>query len=266
MRLTSWNVNGIRAVQRKGNFEPFVNSLNPDVICLQETKADHIQADLHLDGYEQHWFPAEKKGYSGVAVYTKRTPISVTTGLPTRIANKFALADDPFGNTNNEGRVITLEFDELFVVNTYTPNAKGDLSRLQVRAQKWDPAFTSYVTSLRKKKPVAICGDLNVAHTEDDLANPKSNRGSAGFTTEERAGFEGLLKAGYVDTFRMFTQGNGHYTWWSNFSGAREKNVGWRIDYWLVSKNLADRVVAAQIHPEFMGSDHCPVSVQLDLG
>jgi exodeoxyribonuclease-3 len=265
MRLVSWNVNGIRAVQRKGMFDPFVEQLAPDVICMQEVKADHAQADCHLDGYDEFWHPAQKKGYSGTAILSRTVPLAVTKGLPGVLVKKFDLASDPFGNPNDEGRVVTVEYDDFYLVTAYTPNAKGDLSRLASRHQKWDPAFLAYVTNLQKKKPVAICGDLNVAHTDDDLANPKENRGKAGYTDEERNGFEALLRAGFVDTFRMFTSGNGHYTWWSNFSGARARNVGWRIDYFLVSRALADKVTAADIHADLMGSDHCPVSVTLDL-
>jgi len=265
IRLVSWNVNGIRAIQRKGLYDPFVASLEPDVICLQEVKAAEEQADCDLTGFEPHWHSATKKGYSGTALLSKATPLSIQRGLPTRIANKHRLAEDEFGNTNDEGRVITAEYEDFYLVNVYTPNAKGDLSRLAVRHQQWDPAFLAHVRSLKKKKPVAICGDLNVAHTPDDLANPKPNVGKAGFTDEERFGIQQLLDAGFVDSFRLFTQGNGHYTWWSNFSGARERNVGWRIDYFLVSEDLAPRVIAAEIHPEIMGSDHCPVSITLDL-
>jgi exodeoxyribonuclease III len=264
MRLVSWNVNGIRAVQRKGVFAPFVVDLAPDVICLQETKADQAQAALDLPGYEQYWHPAVKKGYSGTAILTRHTPLRVTTGLPTRLVTKHALADDAFGNPNDEGRVITAEFDDYFLVTAYTPNAKGDLSRLALRHEKWDPAFREHVKALTKKKPVAICGDLNVAHTPDDLANPKANVGQAGYTDEERHGFEQLLQSGFVDSFRHFTSGNGHYTWWSNFSAARERNVGWRIDYFLVSEGLRPRLRAAEIHADVMGSDHCPVSITLD--
>jgi len=264
-RFVSWNVNGIRAVERKGLFSPFVDELRPDVICLQEIKAEAHQATCDRTGYEEHWYSAAKKGYSGTAVFTKRPALAVTRGLPKRIGTKHGLKEDVFGDTNDEGRVITVEFDELYLVVVYTPNAKSDLSRLAIRHERWDPAFRAYVNGLRKKKPVAICGDLNVAHTEDDLANPKPNVGKAGFTIEERAGIQALLDAGFVDTFRLFTQGNGHYTWWSNFSGARARNVGWRIDYFLVSSELADAVVAAQIHPSIMGSDHCPVSIDLDL-
>ncbi|HUX03962.1 MAG TPA: exodeoxyribonuclease III [Acidimicrobiales bacterium] len=265
MRLVSWNVNGIRAVQRKGLFDPFVAELQPDVICLQETKAEQAQSDCALDGFEEYWHSATKKGYSGTAIFSKHTPLRVTRGLPAHLVRKFELASDPFGNPNDEGRVVTAEFDDFFLVTVYTPNAKGDLGRLALRHQRWDPAFHQYVRSLKKKKPVAICGDLNVAHTPDDLANPASNAGKAGYTTEERLGIEKLLDAGFADSFRLFTRGNGHYTWWSNFSGARARNVGWRIDYFLVSQDLVPRVRAAEIHSDVMGSDHCPVSITLDL-
>jgi exodeoxyribonuclease III len=264
VRLASWNVNGIRAVQRKGLFEPFVESLGADVICLQETKADETQAACQLDGYRQYWNPATKKGYSGTAILTRREPLAVVAGLPRSLVTRHRLAGDPFGNPNEEGRVLTAEFEDFYLVNAYTPNAKGDLTRLEMRHQRWDPAFRAYLKSLRAKKPVAVCGDLNVAHTDDDVANPRANRGQAGFTTEERAGFAQLLAAGYVDAFRLFTEGPGHYTWWSNFSNARERNVGWRIDYFLTSRSLVPRVVAAEIHASVMGSDHCPVSLTLD--
>ncbi len=183
--------------------------------------------------------------------------------MPTALVKKHGLAEDSFGNANDEGRVQTAEFEDFFLVNAYTPNAKGDLTRLGFRHQHWDPAFRAYLTSLRKKKPVAVCGDLNVAHTDDDVANAKSNRGQAGFTNEERQGFVDLLGAGYVDSFRIFTEGPGHYTWWSNFNNARARNVGWRIDYFLVSNNLAPRVATSEIHADVMGSDHCPVSITL---
>jgi exodeoxyribonuclease-3 len=265
MRIVSWNVNGIRAVQRKGMFDPFLDSLQPDIICLQETKADQSQADCNLAGYEEHWHSAAKKGYSGTAIFSRHSPMSVVTGLPSDLVTKHQLAGDSFGNPNDEGRVVTAEYADFYLVTAYTPNAKGSLGRLALRHEQWDPAFLNYVKELNKTKPVAICGDLNVAHTDDDLANPKANVGKAGFTNEERHGFSQLLDAGFVDSFRIFTQGNGHYTWWSNFSGARARNVGWRIDYFLVSQDLAPRVQAAGIHPDIMGSDHCPVSITLDL-
>ena len=265
MRIVSWNVNGIRAVQRKGLFDPFLEALQPDIVCLQEIKAEQHQSEINLEGYQEFWHSAAKKGYSGTAIFSKHPPIKVTTGLPNSLVKKHAFADDSFGNPNDEGRVVTAEFDNFYLVTVYTPNAKGDLSRLGLRHSKWDPAFLSYLKTLKKKKPVAVCGDLNVAHTEDDLANPKANVGKAGFTNEERHGFHQLLSTGFVDSFRIYTQGNGHYTWWSNFSGARARNVGWRIDYFLVSEDLASRVSSAEIHPEIMGSDHCPVSITLDF-
>jgi exodeoxyribonuclease III len=265
MRLVSWNINGIRAVQRKGLFDPFVASLSPDIICLQEVKAEQHQSDHRIDDYEEFWHPAHKKGYSGTAIFSRPRPLSVTTGLPANLAKKYAFDDDVFGNPNNEGRTITAEYEDFFLVNVYTPNAKGDLSRLRQRHEQWDPAFLAYLRRLNKKKGVIVCGDLNVAHTADDLANPKANVGKAGYTNEERRRFEELLAGGFVDSFRLFTQGNGHYTWWSNFSGARERNVGWRIDYFLVSADFAGRVSAAEIHADLMGSDHCPVSLTLDV-
>ena len=265
MRLVSWNINGIRAVQRKGLFIPFVESLSPDVICLQEIKAEQHQSEHVIEGYEEHWHPAQKKGYSGTAIFSRPSPLSVSRGLPAPLVKKYSLHDDTFGNPNDEGRTLTAEYQDFYLVTVYTPNAKGDLSRLRQRHQQWDPAFLAYLKQLEKKKPVVLCGDLNVAHTPDDLANPKSNVGKAGYTNEERQRFEELLAAGFVDSFRLFTQGNGHYTWWSNFSAARERNVGWRIDYFLVSQSFAHRVSAAQIHADLMGSDHCPVSITLDL-
>ena len=265
MRLVSWNVNGIRAVQRKGLFSPFVTSLSPDVICLQETKAEQHQSDHVIDGYEEYWHSAEKKGYSGTAIFSRTTPLSVVAGLPATLVKKYSLGEDVFGNPNNEGRTLTVEYEDFYLVNVYTPNAKGDLSRLRQRHEQWDPAFLAYLKKLQKLKPVVLCGDLNVAHTPDDLANPKANVGKAGYTNEERQRFGELLGGGFVDTFRLFTQGNGHYTWWSNFSAARERNVGWRIDYFLVSADFASRVQAAEIHADLMGSDHCPVSITLDL-
>jgi exodeoxyribonuclease-3 len=265
MRLVSWNVNGIRAVSRKGLFDPFVRSLDPDVICLQETKAQQDQSVHELQGYSEYWNSAEKKGYSGTAIFSKTAPLKVTNGLPRNVITKYKVIGDAFGDPNVEGRVLTVEFDHFFLVTVYTPNAKGDLGRLPLRYRQWDPAFLAYIRTLEKKKPVVFCGDLNVAHTPDDLANPKSNIGKKGFTDEERQGFQNFLDAGFVDTFRLFHQGNGYYSWWSNFAQARERNMGWRIDYFLVSASLRDKVVAADIHPDIMGSDHCPVSITLDI-
>jgi exodeoxyribonuclease-3 len=265
VRLVSWNVNGIRAVHRKGLFEPFVAQLEPDVICLQETKAEQSQHEVDLTGYEEHWNSARKKGYSGTAILTKPHPTTVTLDLPDELTAPFEMHADPHGDPCTEGRVVTAEFESFHLVNVYTPNAKNDLTRVGLRHTQWDPAFLAYLQSLEASKPVVVCGDLNVAHTADDLANPKSNKGKQGFTDEEREGFQHFLDAGFVDSFRLFHEGNGFYTWWSNFSNARARNVGWRIDYFLVSASLVPVVQAAEIHPEIMGSDHCPVSITLDL-
>jgi exodeoxyribonuclease-3 len=266
MKFYSWNVNGIRAVVKKGTFQAFVKEHKPDVLCLQETKAEQGQAEVDLAGYHEYWNSALKKGYSGTAIFAKREPLDVIKGFPKEFAKKFSFADELKRDSADEGRVITAEFEKFYVVTVYTPNAKDDLSRLPLRHKHWDPAFLAYCKQLEKKKPVLFCGDLNVAHTELDLANPKPNRGKKGFTVEEREGFQNFLDAGFVDTFRMFTEGNGHYSWWSNFSNARSRNVGWRIDYWLVSEKLKKQVKKAEIHTDVMGSDHCPVSVTVDIG
>ena len=262
MKLISWNVNGIRAVHRKGLFVPFVEKYKPDVLCLQETKAEQHQSEVDLPDYEEYWNSAEKKGYSGTAIFTKTKPLKLLFGLPEDIVKKFKLDTDGYGDPNKEGRVIAAEFDKFFVVNVYTPNSKSDLSRLSLRHAQWDPAFLSYLRTLEKEKPVIFCGDLNVAHTEDDLANPKSNEGEHGFTKEEREGIDKVIDAGFVDTFRMFTEGNGHYRWWTHWQNARARSVGWRIDYFFVSKALKSKVKAAKILPDVMGSDHCPVTVE----
>lgn len=265
MRLVSWNVNGIRAVARKGLFALFVDELTPDVICLQETKAHQSESGLDLPGYDQHWNSAEKKGYSGTALFTKPKPRRVVAGLPDDIIAGFGVHGDTFGDPNAEGRVLAAEYEQFMLVTVYTPNVKDDLGRLDLRHAQWDPAFLAYVTRLERDKPVVVCGDLNVAHTTDDLANPQTNVGKKGFTDEEREGFERLVDAGFVDTFRLFHEGNGFYTWWRHFANARARNVGWRIDYFLVSASLEQHVVAADIHPTIMGSDHCPVSLALDF-
>lgn len=265
MKFYSWNVNGIRAVVKKGTFQAFVKEHKPDVLCLQETKAEQGQAEVDLAGYHEYWNSAAKKGYSGTAIFSKREPLDVIKGFPKEFAKKFSFADELKRDSADEGRVITAEYEKCYVVTVYTPNAKDDLSRLPLRHKHWDPAFLAYCKQLEKKKPVLFCGDLNVAHTELDLANPKPNKGKKGFTLEEREGFQNFLDAGFVDTFRMFTEGNGHYSWWSNFSNARSRNVGWRIDYWLVSDKLKKQVKKAEIHADVMGSDHCPVSVTVNI-
>lgn len=263
MRLYSWNVNGIRAVLKKGTMQSFLAAHNPDVLCLQETKAERGQVEIDLPDYHEYWNSAVKKGYSGTAIFSKTEPLNVINGFPKAFAKRFQFADELERDSTQEGRVITAEFAKFFVVTVYTPNAKEDLSRLKLRFLHWDPAFLAYCRELEKKKPVIFCGDLNVAHTELDLANPKPNRGKKGFTDEERAGFQNFVDAGFVDTLRLFRQGNGHYSWWSHFANARARNIGWRIDYVLVSAALRGKIKEADIHSDVMGSDHCPVSIRL---
>jgi exodeoxyribonuclease-3 len=265
LKLYSWNVNGIRAVVKKGTFQKFMAEHAPDILCLQETKAEQGQAQIDLADYHEYWNSAQKKGYSGTAIFSRQQPLQVTRGFPEAFAKQYRFADEQHRDSWNEGRVITAEFPDFHAVTVYTPNAKDDLSRLNLRHAHWDPAFLAYVKILEAHKPVIFCGDLNVAHTELDLANPKPNRGKKGFTDEERAGFQNFVDAGFVDTFRLFTQGNGHYSWWSHFANSRERNVGWRIDYVLVSASIRDNVKQAKIHADVMGSDHCPVSICIDI-
>ncbi len=262
MKIYSWNVNGIRAVVKKGTFQKFIAQHQPDILCLQETKALQGQAEVDLSGYEEYWNSADKKGYSGTAIFTKIKPIAIINDIPEAFIKSSGLAADGYGDANREGRVIALEFDDFYVVTCYTPNAKDGLARIDLR-QKWDAAITAYCADLQTKKPVIYCGDMNVAHTEDDLANPKPNIGKKGFSDQERSGFDNWLSAGFVDTFRLFASGNGHYTWWTHWANARQRNVGWRIDYFLVSNSLKPKIKAAQIHADIMGSDHCPVSITL---
>ena len=264
MKIYSWNVNGIRAVHRKGLLEPFVAKHQPDVLCLQETKAQEEQSEVDLPEYEEYWYSAERKGYSGTAIFTKIPPINAILGLPDDIQSQFQLQDS-YGDTTKEGRVLTLEFDHYFVSTVYTPNAKDDLSRIPMREQ-WDPAYLTYMKRLETEKPVVFCGDFNVAHTELDLARPKENRGKKGFTDEERAGFDAMIAAGFLDTLRELNPGVPDlYTWWSHWGKARERNVGWRIDYVMIGESLKPILKKANIHPEVLGSDHCPVSVELAM-
>jgi len=249
MRLVSWNVNGLRACLKKG-FADFVAADQADVYCLQEVRALPEQVDWDMSGYTMHWNPALKRGYSGTAILTRQRPLAVFPGM--------GLAEH-----DTEGRVLSAEFADFFLVTVYTPNAQRALTRLDYRQNQWDRDFLKFVRRLEKKKPVVFCGDLNVSHREIDLANPGPNRGNAGFTDEERAGFDNLLKAGFVDTFREFESGSGYYTWWSNRAGVRERNVGWRLDYFLVSAALRPRLVTADILGSVLGSDHCPVALEL---
>lgn len=251
MKLISWNVNGIRACIKKG-FLDFISQEDPDIFCLQEVKARREQVDMGLDlQYRDFWNSAEKPGYSGVALYSKAEPLNVTYGLGIEEHDK-------------EGRVITAEFEDFYLVNVYTPNSKNELLRLPYRCNEWDPAFRAHLNTLEQKKPVIFCGDLNVAHKEIDLARPKDNERSAGFTLEEREGFSKLIEEdGFIDTFREFESGPGHYSWWSFRGGGRARNVGWRIDYFGLSPQLRSRLNKAWIMPDVMGSDHCPVAIEL---
>jgi exodeoxyribonuclease-3 len=261
MKIYSWNVNGIRAVLKKGDLQSFLVEHDPDILCLQETKAEKGQVAVDFPQYEEYWCSAERKGYSGTAIFTKHSPEAVYLGLPQDIVEQYDLADS-YGDTAREGRVTTLEFQGFFVSTVYTPNAKDDLSRIPMR-QAWDPAFLTYMKRLNKQKPVIFCGDLNVAHTELDLARPKENEGKKGFTREERQGLDAVVESGFIDTFRVFEKQNGHYTWWSHFAQSRARNIGWRIDYVFVSDALAPLLKHARIHSEVMGSDHCPVSIDI---
>ena len=263
MRIFSWNVNGIRAVINKGSLSEFFKEYDPDILCLQEIKAKPEQFNLDLDGYRAFWYPADKPGYSGTGILTKIPPIETISGLPAHLVEKFNVTGDTYGDINKEGRVLAAEFDNYFLVSVYTPNAKDNLSRLETRYKQWDPAFLEYMCELEKQKPVIFCGDLNVAHTEDDLANPKSNKGKKGFTDEEREGIDNMVKNKFIDSYRQFHEGNGHYTWWSHFANARARNVGWRIDYFMISEKLKDSLVSADIYSSVMGSDHCPISITL---
>lgn len=249
MKLITWNVNGLRACLGKG-FLDFFTAQDADVFCVQETKMQQGQAEIELAGYEQYWNSAEKKGYSGTAIFTKATPLSVAYGLG-------------IPEHDNEGRVITLEFEQFYMVNVYTPNSKRELERLDYR-MIWEDAFRTHLLELDKKKPVIMCGDLNVAHKEIDLKNPKSNRRNAGFTDEERGKMTQLLESGFIDSFRfLYPDKVDAYTWWSYMSSAREKNIGWRIDYFVASERIAPSIKDVVIYPETMGSDHCPVSIEI---
>ena len=251
MKLISWNVNGIRAAKNKG-FDEFFKEVDADMFCIQETKMQEGQADLSKEGYEVFLNSAEKKGYSGTAIFTKVKPISVKYGIG-------------IDEHDNEGRVITLEFDKFYLVNCYTPNSKRELERLEYR-QVWEDEFKDYLLNLNKTKEVILCGDLNVAHKEIDLKNPKTNKRSAGFTDEERNKMTELLNSGFIDTFRyVYPDAIDKYTWWSYMGRAREKNVGWRIDYFIISKGLKNNIEDAKIHHEILGSDHCPVELEIKI-
>lgn len=251
MKLISWNVNGLRAVYKKG-FEEFFTAVQADIFCLQETKMQPDQLEIDLPGYFEYFNSAEKKGYSGTAIFTKQKPNSVTYGIGIEEHDK-------------EGRVITLEFESFYMVNCYTPNSQRELTRLAYR-MKWEEDFRNYLKKLEKTKPVILCGDLNVAHKEIDLKNPKSNRRNAGFTDEEREKMTELLNSGFVDSYRyLYPNKTDSYTWWSYMGKAREKNIGWRIDYFIVSDGIKEKIIDAKIHDNIMGSDHCPVELEIDM-
>ena len=260
MKIYSWNVNGLRSVLNKGALQAMIKSEAPDIICLQETKAKQGQAEVDLPEYEELWNSAERAGYSGTAIFTKLKPLSVKNVLPTEIN-----MTDEFGNPLTEGRVLTAEFENFYLVNVYTPNSKNELERLSLREKKWDPEFLNYLKELDKTKPVVTCGDFNAAHEEIDIARPKTNHHSAGFTDEERRGITNLISAGFIDTFRSLHPDEVRYTWWSHWGHARENNVGWRIDYFFVSKVLKNNLKSAEIHEALMGSDHCPISIELEF-
>ena len=264
MKLYSWNVNGIRAVLTKGALQKFITEHDPDILCLQETKAERGQVEIDLPQYHEHFYSAVKKGYSGTVIFSKLPAIRYIDGFPEDIVKQFGVTGDTYGDPNAEGRIIAAEFDDFWVVTCYTPNSKGDLSRLSLRYDHWDRACLAYLQQLEETKPVLYCGDMNVAHQEIDLANPKPNVGKHGFTNEERERFQDYLDAGFVDTFRAeHPEKTEQYTWWTHWANARARNVGWRIDYWLASKAIAGKVKNPQIHPDVMGSDHCPVSIEI---
>lgn len=251
MKMVSWNVNGLRACVTKG-FVDIFNKLDADIFCLQETKLQEGQIDLPLEGYYQYWNYAEKKGYSGTAIFTKKEPLAVTNGIE-------------IDEHNTEGRVITLEFEDFFFVTCYTPNSQNELKRLDYR-MKWEDDFREYLLRLNKKKPVILCGDLNVAHNEIDLKNPKTNRKNAGFSDEEREKMTTLLNSGFTDSFRyLYPDKEGIYSWWSYRFNARKNNAGWRIDYFITSDFIKDKIIDSKIHTDIMGSDHCPVELDIDL-
>jgi exodeoxyribonuclease-3 len=260
MKLISWNVNGIRAALNKG-FAKFLETESPDLICLQETKAEKSQVPVDFTNYIEIWNSAVRKGYSGTAIFLKNQPITTWNGM---LKHDAEIKDD-YGDSATEGRVLTVELDKFYFVTVYTPNSKPDLSRLEFRHKVWDPTFLKYVKELEEKKPVIFAGDLNVAHKEIDLARPDQNHKNAGFTDEEREGFDNIVNAGFIDTFRQFNQEGNNYTWWSNFGGARARNVGWRIDYFCASEKLKNNLVSANIMPSVMGSDHCPVTLEVEF-
>ncbi len=255
LKIFSWNVNGLRAVLRKNALQEFLDEYKPDILCMQEIKAKSEQVEYDFEGYEEYWFPAERPGYSGTAIL-----VSEKMDLKNLDVMHWATSI-----AVREGRVLILEFSKFFLVNVYTPNSKPDLSRLKLRENEWDPGFLNLLKELEKKKPVVTCGDFNAAHEEIDIARPKTNHHSAGFTDEERQGITNLISAGFVDTFRTLHPESQRYTWWSHWGHARENNIGWRIDYFFISRALLPRLKSAEIYENVMGSDHCPISIELEV-
>ena len=260
MKIFSWNVNGLRSVINKGALQQFITEYRPDILCIQETKAKQGQAEIDLIEYEEIWNSSERPGYSGTAIFTKIKPISVNYSLPTG-----QIFTDEFGDPLSEGHIITAEFDKFFLVNVYTPNSKRALERLGLRERLWDPAVLDFIKELEKSKPVIMCGDFNAAHTEMDLARPETNHHNAGFTDEERSGVTNIIKSGFIDTFRALHPDERRYTWWSHMANARARNIGWRIDYFFISDALKENLKSAEIYEKVTGSDHCPISVDMEF-
>ena len=263
--IFSWNVNGIRAIVKKGALQNFITEINPDILCIQETKAKQGQAEIDLPEYEEIWNSAKRAGYSGTAIFTKVKPLQTILGFSENISSGYNWDEDQHGNPLDEGRVLTAEYPEFFLVTVYTPNSKHELTRLKLRELLWDPAFLRYLKELEKTKPVVVCGDFNAAHTEIDLARPKDNEENAGYTKEERQGITNMIKAGFIDTFRLLHKNEQRYTWWTWRAHARERNIGWRIDYFFISKSLEKNLKAAEIYDNISGSDHCPISIKLEF-
>ena len=266
MKICSWNVNGLRANLKKGALQSFLKKENPDIICLQETKAKQGQAEVDLPEYEELWNSAKRPGYSGTAIFAKEKPLSVFYGFTDDLNISYAWDADQHGNATDEGRVITAEYPNFYLVNVYTPNSKHELTRLKLREELWDPAFLKFIQGLEKSKPVIVCGDFNAAHTAIDLARPKDNEENAGYTKEERKGIDNIINSGFIDTFRaLHPNETGRYTWWTFRAGARARNIGWRIDYFFISKDLKNYLKSADIHEEITGSDHCPISIEMEF-
>ena len=264
--IYSWNVNGLRAVVHKGALEKFIKENNPDILCVQETKAKQGQAEIDFPEYTELWNSAKRAGYSGTAIFTKPTYATSFKGFTDNINIAYNWADDTHGDPTDEGRVLTVEYPEFYLVNVYTPNSKHELTRLKLREKLWDPAFLNFLKELEKGKPVVVCGDFNAAHTEIDLARPGDNEGNAGFTKEERQGIDNIINAGFIDTFRFLHPAEtGRYTWWTWRANARVRNIGWRIDYFFISKSLKNNLKKAEIYEKIEGSDHCPISITLEF-